>query len=110
MSPVLFVLLGLVIGAMAYGLLVRRRIGERMGHITLARALALSNEIGLARIREAAGRKRGANAVVADATDTRDVVMTDRRSGDDRRQADDRRRGRGRRTGGDRRRRWRVGR
>ena len=109
MSPVLFVLVGLVIGVTLYALLVRRRAAERFGHISLARALAASNEIGLARIREAAGRRRGASAVVGDATDTRDVVVTDRRSGMDRREADDRRRGRGRRTGSDRRRRWRIG-
>lgn len=110
MSPVILVLLGLVIGAAAYALLVRRRVIERLSHVTLARALAASNDIGLARIREASDRRRGRDAAVPTsfATDAGEV-MVERRSGDDRRQTDDRRRGRGRRTGGDRRR-WRSGR
>ena len=93
--------IGLLIGVLLYGLLVRRRVAERLGGLTMMRALAASNEVAVARIREATQRRR---AELSGSEDRREVVVQDRRSGTDRRGRRDRRRGRGRRTGADRRR------
>lgn len=102
MLPI-FVLVALVLATGLYLMLIRRRSGVRIGHRVLARALAESSDIAVARIREATGRKA---AELAGAEDRREVLTLDRRTGRERRAAHDRRRGRGRRTGADRRRGW----
>jgi len=51
------VLVGLVIGAVLYALLIRRRNGVRMiGHV-LASELSSSNAVAVARVNEAARRR-----------------------------------------------------
>lgn len=106
MQPIL-ILAALLIASALYFMLIRRRAGVRLGQRLLAQALAHSNDIAVARIREATGRKA---AELSGADDRREVLTPDRRSGRDRRGPADRRRGRGRRTGADRRRKrtWAV--
>jgi hypothetical protein len=94
-------LMGLILGTLLYALLVRRRGAERLGGLLMAKALAASNDVAVARIREATERRR---AEMQGVGDRREVVIPDRRTGMDRRGRHDRRRGRGRRTGADRRR------
>ena len=53
MAIQLLALVGLVIGAALYALLLRRRMAERVEQLTMSRALAASNEIALARMRDA---------------------------------------------------------
>jgi hypothetical protein len=94
--PEILAIVGLVIAAVLYALLVRRRSALRRGFQNMSRALSASNEIALARL----SRGFRAQPPINEATES----SMDRRSGSDRRRAWDRRRGRGRRTGGDRRR------
>jgi hypothetical protein len=88
-------LIGLVIATILYALLVRRRSSIRAGISSMAKALAASNEVAMARIR---------GGFRADPDPQPSPVPGDRRSGQDRRKFTDRRIGRGRRSGGDRRR------
>jgi hypothetical protein len=99
-TPHLLAFVGLIIGAALYWLLVRRRA---FGRITgdLARALTASNQVALARIRDAPRRR--ARAVAATDNPPATVAEAERRSGTDRRGPREVWRGRGRRTGGDRR-------
>jgi hypothetical protein len=99
-------LVGLVIGAALYALLLRRRVAERVELLTMARALSASNEIALARMRDAPRIRAAALAALEEAP-ALGVLVRDRRSGDDRRIENQAGRGRGRRAGGDRRRNWR---
>ena len=99
-------LVGLVIGAALYALLLRRRVAERVELLTMSRALSASNEIALARMRDAPRLRAAALAAVEEAPGV-GVLVRDRRSGDDRRVENQSGRGRGRRAGGDRRRNWR---
>jgi hypothetical protein len=112
MSIQVLALVGLVIGAALYALLLRRRVAERVEQLTMSRALTASNEIALARVRDAP-RVRAAAVAATAAVEVVDeapgigVLVRDRRSGKDRRAENQAGRGRGRRAGGDRRRRWR---
>jgi hypothetical protein len=103
MTIQLLALIGLVLGAALYGLVVRRRVTERLDTVTMSRALSASNEIALARMRDAPRIRAEALAALADGGDAK-VIVEDRRSGADRRSNDWSARGRGRRSGGDRRR------
>ena len=103
MTIQLLALIGLVIGAALYALLVRRRGAERLDHVTMSRALTASNEIALARMREAPRARAEAIAGIDERTDPA-VIVPDRRSGGDRRASGWSAQGRGRRSGGDRRR------
>lgn len=103
---------GLLIGVALYALLVRRRVTERVDQLTMSRALTASNEIALARMRDAPRDRAAAMAAAASAASAAEppglgVLVRDRRSGKDRRVENQAGRGRGRRTGGDRRRNWR---
>lgn len=98
--PHILALVGLIIGAALYWLLVRRRVIGRLSGADLARALSASNQVALTRIRDAPRRRADALAAVASGPE----VVAERRSGEDRRGGPEPRRGRGRRTGGDRRR------
>jgi hypothetical protein len=101
-------LLGLFIGAALYALLLRRRMAERVEQLTMSRALTASNEIALARMRDAPRIREAALAAKDDAPGSEvGVLVRDRRSGKDRRGENAAGRGRGRRAGGDRRRNWR---
>jgi hypothetical protein len=95
--PEILALVGLVLGTLAYFLLVRRRATVRSGLQAISRALAASNEIALQRLH----LRPSQPTPPAQA----EYVGTERRSGTDRRKTDHRRFGRGRRSGGDRRRR-----
>lgn len=96
--PETLAIAGLLVGTLAYFLLVRRRASLRSGLASMTRALAASNEIALQRLH----LKPAPQA--APEGDWRDgIVGTDRRSGTERRQTNHRRFGRGRRSGGDRR-------
>ena len=99
--PYLLVFAGLLIAVSLYAILVRRRATVRTDGRELEEAMAISNEIGLARIRDAPRRRADAVAALDDRPG--DAVIPERRSGVDRREVDERRRGRGRRAGGDRR-------
>ena len=55
--PETLALVGLVMATILYALMVRRRAIGRFGALTLSRALAASNEIGLSRL--AASMRRG---------------------------------------------------
>lgn len=96
-------LVGLVIGAALYALLLRRRRAERVQQLTMSRALSASNEIALARMRDAP-RIRAAALAAVDEAPGLGILVRDRRSGKDRRVETQAGRGRGRRAGGDRRR------
>ena len=102
MTPVLLTLAGLLIAAGLYAILVRRRATVRTDGRELEEAMAISNQIGLSRIRDAPRRRADAVAALDDRPG--DEVTPERRSGVDRRDVDQHRRGRGRRAGGDRRR------
>jgi hypothetical protein len=99
--PYLLAFVGLIIGAAAYWLLVRRRVFGRITRVELARALSASNQVALARIRDAPRRLADAVAAIDDRPGSE--VVPERRSGTDRRGPREIWRGRGRRTGGDRR-------
>jgi hypothetical protein len=99
--PILLTLAGLLIAAVLYALLVRRRAWTRFSGRELANALTASNEIAMNRIREAPLRR--AEAVAAVEARPGSPVADERRTGVDRRETLENRRGRGRRTGGDRR-------
>jgi hypothetical protein len=107
MTVQLLALVGLVLGAALYALLLRRRMAERVEQLTMSRALTASNEIALARMRDAP-RLRAAALAALDERPESGVMVQDRRSGQDRRVEIQAGRGRGRRSGGDRRRglRW----
>ncbi len=96
--------IGLVLGATLYFLLVRRRVAERLDGITMSRALAASNQIAMARIRNEP-RDRAAALNASEDPPEVEAFVLERRAGTDRRAAYQRGRGRGRRSGGDRRRR-----
>ena len=100
--PDTLAIVGLVIGAALYWLLVRRRATGRMIGGELIRALHASNAVAMARIRAAPRHRSDALAAIDDRPGTE--VVVERRSGDDRRGGRQPWRGRGRRTGGDRRR------
>ncbi len=100
--PDLLALAGLLIAAGLYALLVRRRATLRTDGRELEQAMAISNQIGLSRIRDAPRRRADAVAALDDRPGDEDIP--ERRSGVERRDVDERRRGRGRRAGGDRRR------
>ena len=100
--PYLLAFAGLLIAVSLYALMVRRRATVRTDGRELEEAMAISNQIGLSRIRDAPRRRADAVAAVDDRPG--DEVIPERRSGVDRRDLDERRRGRGRRAGGDRRR------
>ena len=100
--PHILALVGLIIGAALYYLLVRRRVIGRLSGADLARALSASNLVALARIRDAPRRRADALAVLESGPGAE--VVPERRSGEDRRGDFEPWRGRGRRTGGDRRR------
>jgi hypothetical protein len=100
--PVLLTLAGLLIAVSLYAILVRRRATVRTDGRELEEAMAISNQIGLSRLRDRPRRRADAVAALDDRPG--DEVVPERRSGVDRRDADERRRGRGRRAGGDRRR------
>jgi hypothetical protein len=102
MLPMTLALVGLLIGAALYALLVRRRAAGRMHGRDLANALTTSNEIALARLRD--GPRQRAAAVSALEDRGGPEVVVERRSGHDRRAGTHRGRGRGRRSGGERRR------
>jgi hypothetical protein len=106
MSIQLLALVGLVIGAALYALLLRRRMGERVEQLTMSRALTASNEIALARMRDAP-RVRAAALAAREEPPDLGILVRDRRSGRDRRIENEVGRGRGRRSGRDRRRAWR---
>ena len=94
--------IGLIIGAGLYWQLVRRRVIGRVSGAELARQLNASNEVALARIRDAPRQRADAPPAI-----TRQPAVDldeERRTGTDRRGIAEQRRGRGRRTGGDRRR------
>ena len=99
--PETLALVGLVMATILYALMVRRRAIGRFGALTLSRALAASNEIGLNRL--AASMRRGARPAAPEVV-VDGVIVEERRTGDDRRRMNERWRGRGRRSGGDRRR------
>ena len=111
MTIQLLALIGLVIGAGLYALLVRRRGAERLDHVTMSRALTASNEIALARMRDAPRVRAAALEAIADGRDPsvldRDAdavaVIEDRRSALDRRGDASRGSRRRRRWGRDRR-------
>lgn len=103
MTIQLLALIGLVIGVGLYALLVRRRGAERLDHVTMSRALTASNEIALARMRDAPRARAAALAAIDERSDPA-VIVPDRRSGRERRASSWNARGRGRRSGGDRRR------
>ena len=100
--PIILALAALLIAATLYALLIRRRAWARLTGRELASALTTSNEIAMARLRDAPRMRAEALAAV----EARPVppVVDERRTGSDRRDFADHRRGRGRRTGGDRRR------
>jgi hypothetical protein len=75
MTVQLLALVGLVIGVGLYALLVRRRGAERLDHVTMSRALSASNEIALARMRDA---PRARAAALAGLVDGRDLSVHDR--------------------------------
>lgn len=93
MTIELLALIGLVIGAGLYALLVRRRGVERLDHVTMSRALTASNEIALARMRDAPRARAAALEALADGRGLslidRDAdpvaVIVDRRSAVERR-------------------------
>jgi hypothetical protein len=99
--PYLLAFVGLIIGAAAYWLLVRRRVFGRISGVELARALTASNQVALDRIRNAPRRRADTVAAIDDRPGAE--LIGDRRSGTDRRGPREIWRGRGRRTGGDRR-------
>ena len=99
--PIVLTLVGLLIAAALYALLVRRRAWARFSSRELASALTASNEIAMTRIREAPRRR--AEAVAAVEARQASPAADERRTGVDRRETAENRRGRGRRTGGDRR-------
>jgi hypothetical protein len=103
MTIQLLALVGLVLGAALYLLLVRRRMTERVDRLTMSRALSASNEIALARMRDEPKIKAAALAAMEDRPGS-GILVGDRRSGGDRRSENQAGRGRGRRSGGDRRR------
>jgi hypothetical protein len=100
--PYLLAFAGLLIAVSLYALMVRRRATVRTDGRELEEAMAISNQIGLSRIRDTPRRRADAVAALDDRPG--DAVIPERRSGVERRDVDERRRGRGRRTGGDRRR------
>lgn len=100
--PESLALVGLVLATVLYALMVRRRAGVRFGALSLSRALAASNEIGLSRLRASLRPNKSDRMVSAAASN--EGVPDERRSGGDRRRGNERWRGRGRRDGGDRRR------
>lgn len=100
--PYVLALAALVIAVSLYALLVRRRAMFRADGRDLEEAMAISNQIGLSRLRD--GPRRRADAIAALDDRPGDEVIPERRSGVDRRDGDEHRRGRGRRAGGDRRR------
>ena len=100
--PETLAIVGLVLATVLYALMVRRRAGVRFGALSLSRALAASNEIGLSRLRASLRPNKSDRMVSAAASNAE--VPVERRSGDDRRRGNERWRGRGRRDGGDRRR------
>ena len=99
--PYLLALAGLLIAVSLYALMVRRRATVRTDGRELEEAMAISNQIGLSRIRDTPRRRAEAVAALDDRPG--DEVIPERRSGVERRDVDERRRGRGRRAGGDRR-------
>ena len=99
--PDILVFIGLIIGAGLYWQLVRRRVIGRMGGAELARQLSASNEVALARIRDAPRQRADAPPAVRSQPA---VELGDERRSGERRGIAEQRRGRGRRTGGDRRR------
>lgn len=103
MTAEILALVGLLLGATLYALLVRRRAGERFEIMTMSRALATSNEVALSRVRNRPRRQAGA-LEAPDAPADDETIVRDRRSGSDRRSGGQRSRGRGRRAGGERRR------
>lgn len=105
MTIQLLALVGLVIGAALYALLLRRRMAERVQQLTMSRALSASNEIALARMRDAPRIRAAALAAVE--KPGLGVLVRDRRSGQDRRVEAQGGRARGRCAGSDRRRAWR---
>jgi hypothetical protein len=105
MTIQLLALVGLVIGAALYALLLRRRMAERVGQLTMSRALSASNEIALARMRDAPRIRAAALAAVEEPG--LGVLVRDRRSDQDRRVEAQAGRARGRRAGSDRWRAWR---
>lgn len=102
MTVQVLAVIGLVLGVALYALLVRRRVAERLDVVTMSRALAHSNAIALARIRNGPRDRAGALEAIDDRGDGV-AIADERRSGTDRRAAK-LRWGRGRRSGGDRRR------
>lgn len=99
--PETLALVGLVLATVLYAFMVRRRAGVRFGALSLSRALAASNEIGLSRLRASLRPNKSERTAPAASSE---AVLVERRGGDDRRRANERWRGRGRRDGGDRRR------
>ena len=107
MTAEILAVVGLLLGATLYALLVRRRAGERFDILSMSRALTTSNEIALSRIRNRARDRAGVPEALEDpAAD--EMIVRDRRSGSDRRSGGQRSRGRGRRAGGERRRGYRT--
>ena len=100
--PYILALAALLIAVSLYALLVRRRATFRSDGRDLEEAMAISNQIGLSRLRDRPRRRADAIAALDDRPG--DEVIPERRSGVDRRDGDEHRRGRGRRAGGDRRR------
>lgn len=88
--PQILALVGLVIGAALYWLLVRRRVLGRITGSELARALVASNQVALARIRDAPRRRAEADGAIDDRPGS--DLTPERRSGDERRSARDHRR------------------
>lgn len=100
--PIMLALAALLIAATLYALLIRRRAWARLTGRELASALTTSNEIAMARLRDAPRMR--AEALAAVEARPGPPVVDERRTVPDRRDFADHRRGRGRRTGGDRRR------
>lgn len=96
--PEILAVAGLVVGTLAYFLLVRRRASVRSGLSAMSRALAASNEVALQRL-----HLKPAPQPAPEGDWREGIVGTDRRSGTERRRTNHRRFGRGRRSGGDRR-------
>jgi len=102
MTVQVLAVIGLVLGVALYALLVRRRVAERLDVVTMSRALAHSNEIALARIRNVPHDRAGALEAIDDRGDVM-AIADEQRSETDRRTSK-LRWGRGRRSGGNRRR------